>query len=1458
MAVFWGTDRADSIVGGGGDDLIHGGYGNDTLDGGMGTDTLSYQDFLGAAYGVFVNLYAGEAYVSGEWSHIAKLSRIENVIGGSGRDDLSGDNGANRLDGNDDDDDLSGYGGNDTLYGGGGTDDLDGGDGDDFLAGGAGDDFFLDGGDGNDMLLGGEGDDDLDGGFDDDTLLGGEGNDYLEGYAGLDVLDGGSGNDTLCGDAFTAVFRGNFAEYSITSGGHGTLVVKDSVAGRDGTDEIDLYDDDALTFAFADITRAASEFQSDIDGTPGNDKLSNPGFGYSLIRGFEGNDTLSGGSGNDSLYGGAGDDSLTAGDGNNVIDGGAGNDEIDGDGDDDDTVIGGSGDDTLYGGAGYDVAVFTGNFSDYTIAYLGHDFYDGETYVVVDTTPDRDGADRIFDFQLFQFADGTRDASQLRPRVDGTSGNDYRGGTLGSDFVYGFAGNDTLVGLGGDDVLEGGSGNDALFGDAGEDSATFTGNYDEYVVSYDVDRKVFKIIDTVEGRDGVDTADGVESFRFADGTKTAADAAHIHFGTSGNDTLPGTSHNEIFFADGGNDSVQGAEGDDLLYGGYGDDTLDGGSGNDTLNGEYESDVLLGGDGNDVLNGRSGEDDLLIGGAGDDLLRWGRAVFTGNLADYVVTYNSPTSTFLIVDSVSGRDGTDHAIGDSFQFADGTRRSSELHVAVDGTAGNDTLHGPGIDLINGFGGNDLLDAGGGADTVCGGAGNDTLDGGEGADTALFAGSFADYAISLNLASGAYTVIDKTAGRDDQDTLTRIEFFQFSDVTKSALDAANVTLTYGTTGNDTLSGGSGVDVFYGNTGDDSFQAAGGNDTLFGEAGNDALAGGAGDDLLDGGVGTDTAVFTGVMADYTVVYNIGTATYFFTDTQDGRDGADRAVGFEYFQFADGKRNTSGLRPTINGTSFADTISGTNGHDLIYGLDGNDLFPGGDGDDTLVGGAGRDTLNGGNGIDTAVFSGTFAEYTISLAANGGAYTVADQLGSNRDGTERVFWDIEFVRFADGTMAISQLLPLNGTAGNDLLTGTAGPEAINGLAGNDTLNGGAGDDMLSGGAGNDVLSGGDGIDTANYTGTAISVKVSLGTTSGQVTGGAGTDTLTSIENLVGGDGSDSLTGSAAANRIEGGLGNDTITGGLGADTLIGGDGNDTYFVDNLADVATELASQGIDTVNSTVTQSLGDNIENVTLTGSLIANATGNASANILTGNAAANQLAGNAGDDQLIGGAGNDLLQGGEGNDILNGGVGVDQMQGGNGDDAYFVDNLLDQVTENSGEGLDTVNAIVNCVLGANVENLVLGGKAVIGTGNALNNRITGNAATNNLNGAAGADTLDGGLGADSLTGGTDADAFRFSTALSSKAIDKILDFKAVDDTIELENGVFMTLGEGALSASAFQASATSVAGGAGIRIIFNTSTGALLYDADGAGGVNAVQFATIVLMGAVGPVTAADFVVT
>ena len=255
----------------------------------------------------------------------------------------------------------------------------------------------------------------------------------------------------------------------------------------------------------------------------------------------------------------------------------------------------------------------------------------------------------------------------------------------------------------------------------------------------------------------------------------------------------------------------------------------------------------------------------------------------------------------------------------------------------------------------------------------------------------------------------------------------------------------------------------------------------------------------------------------------------------------------------------------------------------------------------------------------------------------------------------------------------------------------------------------------------------------------------------------------------------------------------------------------------------------------------------------------GTAGPDTLEGAGGNDTLKGTGGDDTLRGNAGKDTLYGGAGNDLLNGGSGADRMEGGAGDDTYFVDNLRDMVVEAAGMGVDTVKVRLglNYTLGANLENLILLDSAgFIGKGNSLANVITGNDGNNTLMGFAGDDTLigglggdvlSGGLGKDILTGGSGRDFFVFDTAPSAANVDTVTDFNGSEnDKIELSKAVFKGFAqEGALSADQFYAAAGATAAhDATDRVVYDTTSGKLYYDADGLGGAAAVQIAVLGLL--------------
>ena len=213
----------------------------------------------------------------------------------------------------------------------------------------------------------------------------------------------------------------------------------------------------------------------------------------------------------------------------------------------------------------------------------------------------------------------------------------------------------------------------------------------------------------------------------------------------------------------------------------------------------------------------------------------------------------------------------------------------------------------------------------------------------------------------------------------------------------------------------------------------------------------------------------------------------------------------------------------------MGDTLTGDAAANTLSGNAGNDTLDGGAGNDVLLGGAGDDSLTGGLGVDAASFASSTTAVVVSLLSGSAS--------------------------GEGSDTLTGIENLTGSALGDTLTGDDTANTLSGAAGNDTLNGGLGNDVLLGGTGNDSLIGGGGTDTASFafaTG-AVTANLSSGTASGE-----GSDTLSGIASLIGGNSGDVLTGNSSANRLNGGLGNDTLSGGGGADVLLGGAGADQF------------------------------------------------------------------------------------------------------------------------------------------------------------------------------------------------------------------------------------------------------------------------------------------------------------
>ena len=1408
-------DAADNTLrGGDGDDVLVGGAGNDILDGGADGGAGDTVDYSAGPAGVSVNLAAGIATDS--WGNTDTLVGIEHVTGTAFSDTLVGTSGRNWFRPGDGNDTVVGNGGDDVvmyegitsavnvdlragtasgaaigsdtligirnLHTGAGADTVQLGDfgayvfargGDDKLTGGNGNDNFI-GGSGNDTIDGGAGRDtasylddtydgnatvpatgvgvtvDLAAGFaidnwgNRDTLVsieivqgsqyadsitGDDGNNDLHGDAGNDTLGGAGGNDWLDGADGDDILRGG-AGMDQLLGGDGN----DTIDGGDGVDSVNYGSDygSAAPTGFGVVVNLSTGIATDNWGK--TDHLS----GIEDVQGSRYADIIIGNAAANNLHGDTGNDFLGGGDGNDWLDGGEGNDNLDG-GTGNDAFGGGAGNDILVGGDGTDTVTYTNDYGSIAPTGLGVTV-NLATGVATDNWGNADQLSGI------ENVDGSRYADVITGNAAdnalwGQDGNDTLAGGDGNDWLDGGDGNDNLAGGTGNDGLSGGAGNDIINGGDGADRATYSNDYGSIAPT---GLGVTVNLVTGTATDNWGNADTLVSIENVDGSRYA-------------DVITGNA---------GDNNLWGGEGADTLAGGDGNDWLDGGDGNDSLQGGTGNDGFSGGAGNDIINGGDGADRATYSNDYGSIAPSGLGV-TVNLVTGTATDNwGNVDTLVSIENVDGSRYADVITGDA--------SDNNLY----GGDGSDKLAGgDGNDWLDGSNGNDILQGGAGIDQLSGGAGDDILDGGDGADTANYSN---DYGLGSATPTGAGVTVDLAAGIaidnwGNIDTLIGIERVQGSRYADSlGGDDANNNL-YGGAGNDTLIGAGGNDWLDGGEGTDS---------LRGDAGDDQLSGGAGNDVINGGDGRDTASYG---SDYGsiaptgagVKVNLGTGT-----ATDNWGNTDFLVSIE---------NVSGSRygDTISGNAADNSLWGQDGNDTLSAGAGNDWLDGGTGDDSLQGGAGndglsggegKDTLDGGDGIDIAEYWNDYG----MLAPTGAGVKVDLAAGTATDN-----WG-----YADKLAGIENV---SGSRYGDTITGDAAGNALYGRDGNDLLSGGDGNDQLAGGAGNDVLDGGNGRDYADYrdsfsadTATgAAGVKVNLAT--GTATDNWGnTDTLVGIEDVLGTNFADNITGNAGENQLQGYGGNDILDGGLGADTMIGGDGSDTYYVRDTGDLVLETnanaAVGGTDTVYSYIgAYTLGANVENGRILSTGVANLTGNALDNILYAGTGDNVINGGDGIDTVsfyygatgtvgitaslatgkASGSGTDTLVSIEslygtnnadsftgdakantlytyaGNDTLDGGLGADTMVGGDGSDTYYVRDTGDSVVETNANaavgGSDTVYSYIGAyTLGANVENGRIFSTGVANlTGNALDNILYAGAGDNVINGGDGIDTV-------------------------------------------------------------------------------------------------------------------------
>jgi len=371
-----------------------------------------------------------------------------------------------------------------------------------------------------------------------------------------------------------------------------------------------------------------------------------------------------------------------------------------------------------------------------------------------------------------------------------------------------------------------------------------------------------------------------------------------------------------------------------------------------------------------------------------------------------------------------------------------------------------------------------------------------------------------------------------------------------------------------------------------------------------------------------------------------------------------------------------------------------------------NDVLSGNDLDNSLIGGPGADIMSGGKGND-------------SYAVDDPGDLVSELAGAGIDSvSSKTSFDMSTHGGNVEKLVLVGTNAINGWGNTlpNIITGNDASNLLAGGEGNDVISGQGGDDTIEGGVDNDTLIGGSnggGGDTVSYAGALAGVTVSLAVTTAQNTKGAGTDTVSSFENLTGSAFADKLKGDAKTNTIRGGGGDDILSGGPGMDQLFGGEGIDTVSYAGSASGVTltlgalgELAGNGGSAGGGDAAGDTGDGFENI----------IGSAKNDILTANGA---------DNTVEGGAGNDILAGG--------------LNETGGDTASYVGAIAGVTVDLSNVGMqNTVGAGRDTLSG--FENL---------TGSAFNDKLTGDGGNNVLAGAAGNDLLIGGGGADTLDGG-------------------------------------------------------------------------------------------------------------
>lgn len=1247
------------------------------------------------------------------------------------------------------------------------------------------------------------------GGANNDTVYGGQGNDTINGGAGDDWLIGGhwiwlGPFDSCNGTPYNAVVRDNqgrkFVDPILPAP---ALSIKAATAQAE--DEEELCPDDDV-----------------IHGSDGHDVILGD-YGYIDSGGVE---HLIGGDYNDKLYGGAGNDRIY---------GQGGNDQL----------PGGIGDDYLVGGPGDELYVYDGDVNDGLDTIIEGAFGGDDTIDLSQTSG--------WSVNLNLAAAGLQTVTPLLKLIlpAGNVIENAIGGTR-DDLLIGNTLGNRLEGRNGNDTLVGGPGSNWLIGGLGSDL---------YLIDAD-GLSGFDIFDEVASLATANDVDVIDFFG------TTGQAVSLNLSLTLTQAVTGSLSalitNALGFENlyGGDlgDNLIGNARDNIIWGRAGNDTLNGGAGNDTLREErgsgfnltnstltvtitgevdnysnFENVSLVGDNTGNVLNaatftgtvyldGRGGNDSLrggtganyLTGGGGDDIIFASSGldiISESRDADFTLTNSS---LFLALYGGGNETDTYDLTGGAIEQAKLT--GGDHDNQLDASAFSGTV------ILRGGPANDILVGTVNADTLIGEAGNDSLQGGTGNDTYIF---------DADVALGTDNVVEATTGGIDTLDFSLTESAGLSinlAVAFSQVVNSNLTLVLsGANVIENVRGGQRDDVIIGNSLGNWLQGNDGNDELTGGLNNDTIDGGAGINPLTGQPYVDRLVE--IRDDDITLTNSSIAFL------NGGDN-DTLLSIETATLTGGAGNN-----LLNAGSFSGSVT-------LYGLDGNDLLIGGSAADFLTGGADDDTLIGGGDNDTYFFDTDTNLGSDTIFEASGAGTGVDTFDFAATTSLPVAVDLSLAILQTVNPNLSLTLVAGnvienalGGAMDDTLTGNSLDNLLVGNDGNDTLSGQDGDDTLIGRDGDDTYLfdadnslgtdaiieqvGAGGSDTLDFSATSTSVTVNL-----QYGGDIPQNvvfgnlqlllfTCTSIENVIGGSGSDTLLGNSLDNRLEGGPGNDL---------LIGNSGNDTYVFDADAALDTDFLIEnadsegGSDTLDFSSTTSLSITVNlsdpspqfvNASLTlilnnvpyfpiFSLYAfeNVIGGSQPDTILGNDLDNLLTGGPGNDLIFAGDGNDTLNGdaggdslfGEaGNDLFIGGADNDTLIGGTGNDTYFFDADTpltsgtgnDLIIELPTEGADTLDFSSTTTLGITVNLGTAANQAVNANltlalfaddvienvvGGALDDIIEGNSLDNRLRGGPGNDTYrfdaDSPLGVDTLveipgvSGGIDTLDFSATTA--------------------------------------------------------------------------------------------------